>query len=151
MRCANASITVVLLFEQKFLSLGQMKQGNETQQKGARTYHYLWFDDARIPFRMPIRTNHLDKRHHDASVHGTRYSCCKNQYTQGAHVAGIWYRLSGTTYRQKESLGTTSHAKKAVLQKNAKSRVPRREAAKPPKKALQTLKKLSYKTIQNVL
>ena len=151
MRCANASITVVLLFEQKFLSLGQMKHGNETQQKGTRTYHYLWFDDARIPFRMPIRTNHLDKRHHDASVHGTRYSCCKNQYTQGAHVAGIWYRLSGTTYRQKESLGTTSHAKKAVLQKNAKSRVPRREAAKPPKKALQTLKKLSYKTIQNVL
>ena len=151
MRCANASITVVLLFEQKFLSLGQMKQGNETQQKGTRTYHYLWFDDARIPFRMPIRTNHLDKRHHDASVHGTRYSCCKNQYTQGAHVAGIWYRLSGTTYRQKESLGTTSHAKKAVLQKNAKSRVPRREAAKPPKKALQTLEKLSYRTIQNVL
>ena len=46
---------------------------------------------------------------------------------------------------------TTSHAKKAVLQKNAKSRVPRREAAKPPKKALQTLKKLSYRTIQNVL
>ena len=151
MRCANASITVVLLFEQKFLSLGQMKHGNETRQKGTRTYHYLWFDDARIPFRMPIRTNHLDKRHHDASVHGTRYSCCKNQYTQGAHVAGIWYRLSGTTYRQKESLGTTSHAKKAVLQKNAKSRVPRREAAKPPKKALQTLKKLSYRTIQNVL
>ena len=151
MRCANASITVVLLFEQKFLSLGQMKHGNETRQKGTRTYHYLWFDDARIPFRMPIRTNHLDKRHHDASVHGTRYSCCKNQYTQGAHVAGIWYRLSGTTYRQKESLGTTSHAKKAVLQKNAKSRVPRREAAKPPKKALQTLEKLSYRTIQNVL
>lgn len=101
MRCANASTTVVLLFEQKFLSLGQMKHGNETRQKGTRTYHYLWFDDARIPFRMPIRTNHLDKRHHDASVHGTRYSCCKNQYTQGAHVAGIWYRLSGTTYRQK--------------------------------------------------
>lgn len=101
MRCANASITVVLLFEQKFLSLGQMKHGNETRQKGTRTYHYLWFDDARIPFRMPIRTNHLDKRHHDASVHGTRYSCRKNQYTQGAHVAGIWYRLSGTTYRQK--------------------------------------------------
>ena len=40
---------------------------------------------------------------------------------------------------------------KAVLQKNAKSRVPRRKAAKPPKKALQTLKKLSYRTIQNVL
>ena len=40
---------------------------------------------------------------------------------------------------------------KAVLQKNAKSRVLRRKAAKPPKKALQTLKKLSYKTIQNVL
>lgn len=33
MRCANASTTVVLLFEQKFLSLGQMKHGNETQQK----------------------------------------------------------------------------------------------------------------------
>ncbi|MDY5673382.1 MAG: hypothetical protein SPK96_04905, partial [Bacteroidaceae bacterium] len=76
---------------------------------------------------------------------------CKNQYTQGAHVASIWYRLSGTTYRQKESLGTTSHAKKAVLQKNAKSRLPRREAAKPPKKALQTLKKFYYRTIQNFL
>lgn len=56
MRCANASTTVVLLFEQKVLSLGQMKQGNETQQKGTRTYHYLWFDDARIPFRMSTRT-----------------------------------------------------------------------------------------------
>lgn len=56
MRCANAPTTVVLLFEQKFLSLGQMKQGNETRQKGARTYHCLWFDDARIPFRMPTRT-----------------------------------------------------------------------------------------------
>ena len=117
MHCANALTTVVLLFEQKFLSLGQMKHRNETRQKGTRTYHYLWFDDARIPFRMPIRTNHLDKRHHDASVHGTRYSCCKNQYTQGAHVAGIWYRLSGTTYRQKESLGTTSHAKKPFCKK----------------------------------
>ena len=46
---------------------------------------------------------------------------------------------------------TAGHAKKAVLQKNAKSRVPRRKAAKPPKKALQTPKKLSYRTIQNVL
>ena len=46
---------------------------------------------------------------------------------------------------------STSHAKKAVLQKNAKSRVPRREAAKSPKKPLQTLKKFSYRTIQNVL
>ena len=36
MRCANASTTVVLLFEQKVLSLGQMKHGNETQQKGTR-------------------------------------------------------------------------------------------------------------------
>ena len=64
MRCANASTTVVLLFEQKFLSLGQMKQGNETQQKGTRTYHYLWFDDARIPFRMPIRTKKRGSLHH---------------------------------------------------------------------------------------
>ena len=46
---------------------------------------------------------------------------------------------------------TTGHAKKAVLQNNAKSRVPRRKAAKPPKKALQTPKKFSYRTIQNVL
>ena len=61
MRCANASIAVVLLFEQKFLSLGQMKHGNETQQKGTRTYHYLWFDDARIPFRMPTRTKKRGK------------------------------------------------------------------------------------------
>lgn len=50
-----------------------------------------------------------------------------------------------------KSLHAAGHAKKPFLQKNAKSRVPRRKAAKPPKKALQTPKKLSYKTIQNVL
>lgn len=64
MRCANASTTVVLLFEQKFLSLGQMKHGNETRQKGTRTYHYLWFDDARIPFRMSTRTKKRGSLYH---------------------------------------------------------------------------------------
>ena len=57
-----------------------------------------------------------------------------------------------TRHGSRQNKGRTAgHAKKAVLQKNAKSRVPRRKAAKPPKKALQTPKKLSYRTIQNVL
>ena len=57
-----------------------------------------------------------------------------------------------TRHGSRQNKGRTAgHAKKAVLQKNAKSRVPRREAAESPKKALQTLKKFSYRTIQNVL
>lgn len=52
MRCANASTTVVLLFEQKFLSLGQMKHGNETRQKGTRglSLSLVWLCENPFPY-----------------------------------------------------------------------------------------------------
>lgn len=51
MRCANASTTVVLLFEQKFLSLGQMKHRNETRQKGTRglSLSLVWLCENPFP------------------------------------------------------------------------------------------------------
>lgn len=55
-------------------------------------------------YKADLRYCHLDKRHHDALVHGTGHSCRKNQYTQSTDVAGLRYWISCTTDWQKEKL-----------------------------------------------